>query len=174
MERGYDAPSRVLAVLSDVCAQQPKKQGARLCAGLVYKRRLIAIGTNLDRSDPWQKRFGTTPMNIYLHAETMAIKRGLARIGPDSVADSTLYVCRLTQTINQRTGKTAFNWAIAKPCEGCQRAIAEYGIRRVYYTSSITSYNLWDRYTARTTQHDMKSLNTTDANIFGISQVGTH
>lgn len=142
-----------------------------MCAGLVYKRRLIAVGYNLDRSDPWQQRFGTTPMNIYLHAETRVIKRGLAMIGEEAVAHASLFVCRLRQVVNQKTGKRRFEWGIAKPCQGCQRAIDTYQIKRVYYTMDRDTYATWLRQSSVTLHHD---LNTTDADIFGISQVGTH
>lgn len=171
MERRYDAIGRVFAGLSTLCAEQPKTQGARVCAGLVYKRRVIAVGTNLDRSDPWQKRFGTTPMNIYLHAETMAIKRGLALVGEDVVMNSSLFVCRLRQVVNQKTGNRVFEWGLSKPCLGCQRAIDTYRIKRVYYTLGPDTYATWLRHASRTLHHDLNSI---DADIFGISQVGTH
>ena len=127
-----------------MCADQPKARGARVCAGVVYKRRLIAIGANLAKSDPWQSRFASAPDRIYLHAEIAAIKKAHTRLGRDELAKCQLFVCRLKQ-VNIATGaQRRFEWALSKPCAGCSRAIESFGIQRVYYTIDAHSYGTWD------------------------------
>lgn len=109
-------------------------------------------------------------MHIYLHAETLALKRGIARIGEESLADASLFVCRLRQIVDQKTNTRTFQWGLAKPCAGCQRAINTFNIRRVYYTLGHNTYATWDRNASLTLGYD---LNNSDAHIFGISDFGT-
>lgn len=139
MEQTNHAVSRVFDALSDICAICPKHHNARVSAAIIYKRRIISVGTNTGKSDPWQQRFSKHADSIYLHAEIQAIKRAHTRIGEEKLRDATLYVCRLTQS---QDGKRFYR-ALARPCEGCRKAIAEFGIKRVYYTVNTTEVERW-------------------------------
>ena len=44
----------------------------------------------------------------------------------DDLKHTVLYVCRV-----KRSG----HWGMSKPCEGCQRAILEFGIKKIFYTT---------------------------------------
>ena len=78
---------------------------------------------------------------IYLHAETDAIKNALKRIPESELEKASLYVCRVKYDSNGRGKK--ITWGLAKPCIGCQRAIATFGIRDVIYSNEgIGSYSL--------------------------------
>lgn len=135
MEQTDNTASRIIDVLSDICETCPRQYHARVVAGIVYKRRLISVGTNNGRSDPWQLRYSKTGHNIWLHAEVQAIKRAFYRIGKERLSKSSLYVCRLVES----SDKSEFSRALAKPCAGCQRAIREFGIRHVVYTTGPQS-----------------------------------
>jgi len=137
MEQTDNTTSRIFDVLSDICALCPKRHNARVAAAVVYKRKLVAIGTNNGRSDPWQLRFSSGPDNIWLHAEIQAIKRAHTRLGAKKLAKSSLYVCRLIESPDKKT----FSRALAKPCKGCQSAIDTFGLRRVTYTYDATDFS---------------------------------
>ena len=95
----------------------------RVGACLVNGRYVIKLGVNNDRTHPRMQRFN--PDKSYapgLHAEVDACM-GI----PDDVLEgSEIYVVRLTKTDK---------WAMAKPCEICQKFLADAGIRRVYYSN---------------------------------------
>lgn len=63
-----------------------------------------------------------------MHAEIHAIKNALRHISVDELKRATLLVLRTRED-------TPSGWGMAKPCEGCMRAIAEFGIKSVKYTN---------------------------------------
>jgi tRNA(Arg) A34 adenosine deaminase TadA len=102
----------------------------------------FAYGYNSNKTHPFQKQFGTTEENIYLHAEIDAIKSWI-RYGNamgsayrrqfdfiKQMEECDMYIMRV-----KRDGRGG-PWitGLSKPCVGCMRAIATFGISRVYYT----------------------------------------
>lgn len=104
----------------------------RLAALLVYKNEVISIGINKTKSHPFQRKFAKHSDAIYLHAEVDCIKNALRQYDEDIIAKSTLYVLRMKRPENDLKN---FMRGLSKPCEGCQRAIAAFGIKNVYYTT---------------------------------------
>lgn len=98
-----------------------------LAAAIVIKNRIISFGTNQMKTDPFQAKYAKNKDCIYLHAEIGAIKNALKRVDVDSLRKADLYVLRVRNENRKR--------AMSKPCAGCMRAIAEFGIRRVIYTT---------------------------------------
>lgn len=117
---------RILNVLSNVASTVDRVANARLAAGLLYKGDFVSIGTNQFKSHPFQAQFTKHEEAIYLHAETDAIKNGLKVLSLSDLSKCTLFVCRIKQDMS---------YGLARPCEGCMRAIANFYIRRVYYTT---------------------------------------
>ena len=111
-------------------SDHPKHQ---LAAAVVYKNRIISLGYNRMKSHPFQARFGTNSDKIYLHAETAAIKNALRHIRISELKKCSLYIYR-RRKIN---GK--YQRAIAKPCPGCMRAIIEFEIKKVTYTTNTNT-----------------------------------
>ena len=107
---------------------------AKMSAGLVKSNRLISIGTNRMKSDPLQAKYGKNREAIYLHAEIHAIKNALKEYSLDEIEGSDLYVVRVKRKDEHSIG---FIHGMAKPCEGCVRAINEFGIRNVAFTNGI-------------------------------------
>lgn len=95
----------------------------RLAAILVTKDGEEFYGFNSRKTHPLAAKFGKNKAAICLHAEVDAIRRCLQ--SGKEVQDSSLFVGRVL-----RDGSTA----IAKPCEGCQRAIVAFGIKQVEWT----------------------------------------
>jgi deoxycytidylate deaminase len=111
-------------------SDHPKHQ---LAAAVVYKNRIISLGYNRMKSHPFQARFGSNSDKIYLHAETAAIKNALRHIRISELKKCSLYIYR-RRKIN---GK--YQRAIAKPCEGCMRAIIEFEFKKVTYTTNTNT-----------------------------------
>lgn len=105
---------------------------AKLAAALVKNNRIIAIGTNRMRTDPMQAKYGRNKDSIFLHAEIHAIKNALRTNSVEDIRDTVLYVCRVKRP-DERS--RSFVSGMAKPCEGCMRAVAEFGIKNVIYTT---------------------------------------
>jgi deoxycytidylate deaminase len=105
---------------------------AKLAAAVSVKGRLISLGRNQYKTHPFALQYGKNSEAIFLHAETNAIVNSLNHVDREDLKRATLYVYRV-----KRPNERSRNWinGLAKPCEGCMRAIAEFGFKRVVYTT---------------------------------------
>lgn len=103
---------------------------SRHAAAIIYRNRIVALGTNHFKTHPFQIKYRRTPDAIYLHAEVAAIKRATRHLSEKEMRRAVLISVRVKydHDLTPRFG-------MSKPCEGCQRAIVEFGIRQVYYTT---------------------------------------
>jgi len=106
-----------------------KVGGARIAASLVLKNSVLSFGFNQRKTHPFQAKFGKNIDSIYLHAEVDAIKNALKSCSLDDLKNSVLYVAR-SKTINKLQVS-----GLAKPCDGCMRAIANFNIKKVVYST---------------------------------------
>ena len=90
-------------------------------AGIWLKGALIAVGVNQRKTHTLQLKYGKNKWTLYLHAEVDAIKNFLQTHRVASLRTARMYVYRS-------------GFRSSKPCLGCQRAIANFGIRKVYWT----------------------------------------
>lgn len=102
----------------------------RVSASLVYKRRIVSFGINRYKTSPIQNRFKKNENAIYLHAEVACVKNALRHLDVEDFKKCDMFVVRVKRLVYEGE----FVYAMAKPCEGCSRCIAEFGIRDVYYT----------------------------------------
>ncbi len=108
------------------CAKHVKPvAGARVAASLYKRGNCIALGYNSYKTHPMMAKFGKNEKAICLHAEVDAIIDALYGHRPDELEGTTMYVAR---------AKADGSPGLAKPCEGCQRAIIAFGIEEVYFT----------------------------------------
>ena len=103
----------------------------RLAAGVWHKNNLIGLGFNSYKTSPFQAKYGRHEHSIHLHAEVAAIKNAV-RQQQDLSRNCTLIVVRVKK---ENTRSNIFKLALAKPCDGCYRCIAEFGIDNVYYST---------------------------------------
>ncbi len=103
---------------------------ARIAAGIVIKNELVSIGTNQVKTHPLQAKFAKHYQAIHIHAEIDAIAKAVKKVDARLLSKATLYVTRVKQ---DREG--AYIYGLAKPCQGCARAIASFGINRVVWTN---------------------------------------
>lgn len=104
---------------------------ARVAAILVRQNRAVAYGFNRKKTHPFAAKFGRNSDAIYLHAETDAIRNALKDVDPSDLESMTLYVARSKKV---STHDHSLVHGLARPCEGCRRAIAQFGIKNVFYT----------------------------------------
>jgi len=100
----------------------------KLAAGVVYKNRLVAVGVNSYKSHPLMSKYGKNPEAIYLHAEVDAIKNALRVLSLQELEKSDILVVRV------RKDGHDYKTCLAKPCDGCARAIQAFNLRNLYYT----------------------------------------
>lgn len=116
-------------VLAKLAPNLEKVAGAKIASCLVYKNNVLSFGFNQKKSHPFQAKFGKNDDCIFLHAEVDAIKNALKCNSLDELKKSTLYIYR-AKKINGKLGS-----GLAKPCDGCMRAIANFNIRNVVYST---------------------------------------
>ena len=103
----------------------------RFAAAVVYRNKIVSIGYNRNKSHPFQAKYAKNPEAIYLHAEVHAIKNALRELSVEELKNTELYISRVKKP---QAGDNHFVWGLSKPCSGCERAIAEFGIKRTIYT----------------------------------------
>ena len=106
----------------------------RLASLLVYKGEVIAVGYNKMKTHPFAKQFSKNASTEYLHAEVDCIKNALRHINVDMLSKCTMYVLRVKRPFGLPHN---FMRGLSKPCCGCQRAIDQFGIKKVYFTTDI-------------------------------------
>ncbi len=104
---------------------------SRIAAAVVLHNKIISYGFCQYKTHPLQSKFSRNSSAIYLHAETCAIKNALRNIELPDLLKCTLYIARAKYSDEH---KTNFIQGLAKPCCGCSRAIATFGIKKVVYT----------------------------------------
>lgn len=119
--------------LAEVANKMDSAFRARIAAMLVYKREIIAIGKNRQKSHPLAAKYSRHPDAIWIHAELDTIIQA-ARYDAERLKKTTLYVCRAKFVTPDRRKMI---WGNAKPCSGCAAAIAAYEIPRVVYSTGI-------------------------------------
>jgi len=124
--------SQIITLLQKVAESVEPVSRARLASCLVYKNEIISIGINRAKTHPFQKRFSSHEEAIFLHSENDAIYNALKRYDLETVSKSRLYVCRVKYADESKAFMVP---AMAKPCMGCQRAIAQFNIKHVCYTT---------------------------------------
>lgn len=112
-----------LAIEKSQDHEQELKTDYRLCAILNVGKNTY-VGYNQKKTHPLQKQYGTNEYSIHLHAEIDCIRQAYRVEG--YLGDATLYVAR-TRLDN--------SIATACPCKGCQKAITNFQIDSVYFTT---------------------------------------
>lgn len=121
----------IFNALAEIARDLKPVARARVVAALAYKN-IIVIGSNTYKTDPFHVKYSNNKAAICLHAETQTIKNGSKLLTTKELRYSKLYILRLKYPSGT---KTKLGYGLALPCEACQRAITEHGIRKVFYTT---------------------------------------
>lgn len=124
----------ILHTLAKV-AEANDDSNIRFAAAVVYRNKIVSVGYNRRKSHPFQAKFAKNSEAIFLHAEVHAIKNALREIPVEDLSKCELYVTRVKRPKSHAEG---FIWGLSKPCAGCERAIAEFGLKRTIYTCDET------------------------------------
>lgn len=104
--------------------------GAHIAASIYRDGMMLGCGENSEKTHPFQKKYGRHEDAIHLHAEIDAIIQASRNFNFRDLQGSVMVVARA-----KRSGPSQpFVYGMAKPCVGCQRAIAAAGIKEVYFT----------------------------------------
>ena len=132
----------ILNTLASIAISSEETLTAKLAAAIVLNNRIVAIGYNRRKSDPLQARFSKNESAIYLHAEIHSLKNSLKLLDVEELTKCSIYICRVKKV---RPKSKEYVWGIAKPCSGCMRAIREFGIKNIIYSSDETGkYEVMD------------------------------
>jgi tRNA(Arg) A34 adenosine deaminase TadA len=123
---------RIMQFMRRQAIDTERAYNTKISAAIAIKGQIISTGRNQKRTHPLAARFQKHKDAIYLHAETAAIANSLNHMHKDELKRATLYVHRVKHP-HARTAE----WCdgLARPCIGCQAAIAAFGIPRVIYST---------------------------------------
>lgn len=122
----------IFTTLSRIAEQVAPIKSARIVAAVVLRKKILAFGANQLRTHPFQAQFGKNPDAVYWHAETNAIYHALQSNHLAQLRYADLYVYRAKYADSRKLGFVAGN---AKPCSGCLKCIADFGLKRVFYST---------------------------------------
>ena len=126
---------RVMDFLRRQAIDNEGASNAKLAACIVLKGKIISTGRNQLKTHPFASQYRKNDDAIYLHAEANAIVNSLNHVSKDDLTKSVLYVYRIKRPDTHMNKDTVWAQGIAKPCEGCMRAIVEFNFKRVIYTT---------------------------------------
>lgn len=131
--------SKYINLLAKIASAIEPVAAARIASCLVYKNQIVSFGICRRKTHPFQAKFGKNQNSIYLHSEIDCIKNSLKIVDVNELAKCTLYICRVKYESHL---KQNFLFGLSKPCPGCSRAIANFGIRKVVYTLDDIGYDV--------------------------------
>ena len=108
-------------------------KSSRIAAALIVKNTVISTGYNSYRTHPFQAKYSKNPKAICMHAEIRAIHNALNHLDKEDFKKATLMIYRVK--IPPTEDKKVWVDGMAKPCEGCMRAIVAFGIKKIVYTT---------------------------------------
>lgn len=124
---------KYLSILSVIAQDVFPVGNAKIAACIVYKGSIISIGHCSYKTHPLQARYGRNAHSIFLHAEVDALIKARSRVLKRGISlkKCTMYVARV-----KRPSAFSDQWTtgLAKPCDGCMKAIRGAGITNIVYT----------------------------------------
>lgn len=109
--------------------------GAQIASSVVFKKEVVSVGFNRRKTHPLQKRFSKNDEAIFLHAEIDALIQARRELTLDELSKSTVYLSRRKYDKDRNP-----MWGLAKPCEGCERALKHFCIPKVVYSMDPRHY----------------------------------
>jgi deoxycytidylate deaminase len=125
---------KVVGMLARLAIENPGTRSRyKMAAGIVYRRHLIATGVNSYKTHPLMQSPGYLREQIYMHAEVDAIRNALRLVSQDQLSKGSIYIVR----VKQNREKNGYTFGMAKPCRGCTRMIASFGISSVWWSEDF-------------------------------------
>ena len=113
-----------------------KNGGFNVCAIIVYKNRIMSIGTNSYEKTHTKMKTINSPLKIYLHAEVDALNKFKHILTYNAIRDkkekiiksSVMYIACVSR--GEKVKK-------ARPCVVCMHNIEAFGIKTIIYTKNF-------------------------------------
>lgn len=139
ISRGSTKDSKYINIVSKIASAIEPVANARIAAVMVFRNEIVSVGVCRKKSHPFQAIYGKNKDSIFLHAETDCIKNALRNLSLAEIARCSLYICRVKY---EDQNKDKFVFGLAKPCSGCERAIANFDVKKVVYSLDYDGYNV--------------------------------
>lgn len=112
----------------------------RVAAGLLLPGKNFILTSNVEKTHPFAKKYQKNQHAIHLHAETHCIVKFLqSGYNTRQLRKSIMYIARAI--FDPETNK--FRYGLCKPCIGCERALIDFGVKHVYFTTERGVEQLW-------------------------------
>ena len=108
-------------------------RSARISAAVIVKNNVVSTGCNSYRTHPFQAKYSKNPLAICMHAEIRAIHNALNHMDKAEFKKATLMIYRVKQLPEKY--KKVWVDGMAKPCEGCMRAIVAFDFKKIIYST---------------------------------------
>jgi deoxycytidylate deaminase len=128
-------PNEIFDTMFKLAVDGEQVANAKIVSLITMGRKVIAFGSNRDKTHPMQFKYGKNCNAIYLHAEIDVIVNALRRLSVDELQKCSLYVLRVKRS--SRSGP--FIAGKSMPCDGCTRAINAFNLKNVFYTEENSS-----------------------------------
>lgn len=126
--------AKIVEMLARLAIENPgTRTRYKMAAGIVYRRHLVATGVNSYKTHPLMASPGYHREQIYMHAEVDAIRNALRLVSQDQLAKAAIYIVRVKQ--NREEG--GYTFGLARPCRGCTRMIASFGIDSAWWSEDF-------------------------------------
>lgn len=131
-QRYFNPTERIFETLERTAIDSNGLAGRfKMSCAIVYRKNIITIGVNSYKTHPIMNEYGVNDNAIYLHAEIDAINKALKLVSEEQLSKCDLYVLR----VKREDGfNSAWIRGLAKPCDGCMKAIHRFKIKKVFYT----------------------------------------
>ena len=121
---------KILTLLAKMAEDVVPVSRSRHAAAVVLDGTIVSFGVNQNKTHPFQAKYSHHPEARMIHAENSALLKALKRLPREDLKRADLYVSRIKTPV----GTSELTWGNSCPCLGCQRAIREFGLRRVIHT----------------------------------------
>jgi tRNA(Arg) A34 adenosine deaminase TadA len=136
-----DRDTKYIQIAVEMAKGVPRFGEHRMAALLVLKNEIISTGFNTSKKHPVALKYARSKAAIYPHAEILSIHNASKKLDIEDFRKTVLYVARVKRT----EPRSPFVWGMAMPCEGCRRAIIQFGIKKVVYTTDNGQVDTWNR-----------------------------
>lgn len=130
--------NKIDRILTDMAIHTPgvKNGQFRMAAAVVFRNQIIATGVNQMKTHPLMMHPAYRKDQTFLHAEIDAIRNALKVVSREQLARCELRIVRVKRPYN---ASTTWIHGLAKPCPGCERVIANFGITNINWTEDADS-----------------------------------
>lgn len=119
---------KIVTTLTNLAKRNKRVGRCRVVAAIVKRNKIFVVGSNSYEGGVLSSRFKKDCLAVYEHAEIAAIKSFLKKYPKRDISKYSLVIVRVK--LNK---KGEWVWGCSKPCQGCQKAIQYFKMKRVFF-----------------------------------------